>query len=525
MHEASALQYDVFRTTAPIVAVLLAALFVACLRPPRGQEPRVRNFPWYIAMVFGYLATNWLEMMATSEAQTLFWSKALYPFAVCLPLIWLDLSLRFARQGRGMSVRAWIFLLIVPVATVAIVFIDPLSRLMWSSIEYVHQGDYVISRRVHGLWFWPYVTFSYGVFFSAAIIAIRSIIHYRTYYKRQTVWILLGIAFPGAMNIIFVLGLIPGLTKDYSAYGDAVASFLFYIALYRRDVFSLAPVGRSLIVERLGDGVLVFGPGGRLADANPAAMRMLGFGEELLGSAVAGDEGPLPSAVVEAVSRVASVDFLFELGGKQRSYRVEASRIEERGRDQGVLAVVKDETEHKALLMRVAELAMIDELTGLRNRRCFMAEAERELARARRHGTSVSAAMIDMDGFKRINDEFGHAAGDAALKGFGAIAASESRSDDIVGRLGGDEFAIISSEGPNAADLRSLCERIRSRLGATDFEGPDGRVFRVTISVGLASRSSPALDLGGLLAEADSALYLAKGSGRDTIMSRKGDSY
>ena len=187
----------------------------------------------------------------------------------------------------------------------------------------------------------------------------------------------------------------------------------------------------------------------------------------------------------------------------------------------GRLVVLTDQTELRALLSKVEALALRDELTGLPNRRSFLSESGREFARARRLGSSLAAAMIDFDDFKSINDQRGHAAGDAVLRAFGAIVSEEARGEDIVARLGGDEFAALARGEGGAEGLRSFCLRLRQRLAEADIRDEIGKPVAATISVGIACRRfSPdsAATLDELVAEADAALYEAKGGGRDAIV-------
>jgi diguanylate cyclase (GGDEF)-like protein len=162
---------------------------------------------------------------------------------------------------------------------------------------------------------------------------------------------------------------------------------------------------------------------------------------------------------------------------------------------------------------------MIDELTGLPNRRRFLSEGGRELARARRRSLFVAAAMIDFDDFKGINDNHGHAAGDAVLREFGAIMAKEARAEDLTCRIGGDEFAVLTISSTGAAGIRKLCERLRARVENLEVRDDSGARAPVTISAGIAFCAAESLaGLDRLMADADTALYAAKRRGRNGLV-------
>src|SRR5205814_10277019 len=134
---------------------------------------------------------------------------------------------------------------------------------------------------------------------------------------------------------------------------------------------------------------------------------------------------------------------------------------------------------------RVASQAATDALTGLANRRSFDDELALEWRRAERVGDSLALALVDLDDFKSINDEFGHQAGDAVLRRVATILDSSARQVDFAARYGGEEFAVLAPE----TDLRgatTLAERLCADVAAATIELPDGRELSVTASVGVA---------------------------------------
>lgn len=158
--------------------------------------------------------------------------------------------------------------------------------------------------------------------------------------------------------------------------------------------------------------------------------------------------------------------------------------------------------------------AMHDSLTSLFNRAAILARLDDELARSARNGKPISIVMVDLDHFKQVNDDFGHAAGDAVLRGASNLFKAGLRPYDSVGRVGGEEFLVVLPE----CDLDSgagVAERLAGLLRAHPIPVPAGRV-RVTASLGVASTSQEdVLDAQELTRAADAALYRAKRGGRD----------
>ncbi|MCC8536434.1 diguanylate cyclase domain-containing protein [Xanthomonas axonopodis pv. poinsettiicola] len=155
-----------------------------------------------------------------------------------------------------------------------------------------------------------------------------------------------------------------------------------------------------------------------------------------------------------------------------------------------------------------------DALTGLPNRRHFDEALARDLSRARRSGRPLVLAILDIDHFKRINDRYSHASGDAVLHEVGALLTAAARASDLPARLGGEEFALLLAD-TTLADAHALCLRIRTLFHArNDWGGVQG--LQVTFSAGIAELRDE--DTGSsLMQRADHALYEAKSAGRDRI--------
>ena len=162
------------------------------------------------------------------------------------------------------------------------------------------------------------------------------------------------------------------------------------------------------------------------------------------------------------------------------------------------------------------EIAVTDELSGLFARRYFETRLSEEWARHLRYGAAVSVALFDLDHFKRVNDSFGHAAGDLAIRRFGEILRDAVRGTDLACRYGGEEFAVIFPETGSGAAL-AVCDRVRRSVEREPFAS-ERRAFRITVSAGVVDSTG----LGPehrheLLVRADKALYAAKDSGRNRV--------
>ena len=165
------------------------------------------------------------------------------------------------------------------------------------------------------------------------------------------------------------------------------------------------------------------------------------------------------------------------------------------------------------------EMAVVDKLTGLHNRRYFDTNLAALVGQAARKGRALSLMILDIDHFKRVNDTHGHEAGDQILKAFAARVRGVVRASDLLCRLGGEEFALIMPETDVAVAAR-VAERVRAIIERQPFAyAPDHPMIRVTSSIGLAERGGTN-DPDLLLRQADVALYEAKGAGRNRVFTR-----
>jgi diguanylate cyclase (GGDEF)-like protein/PAS domain S-box-containing protein len=186
------------------------------------------------------------------------------------------------------------------------------------------------------------------------------------------------------------------------------------------------------------------------------------------------------------------------------------------GKILGWVSTIRDVSKRHDYEIELERLATHDPLTGLANRRLFDDRLDQEMADAIRHGRSLAVAILDLDRFKEVNDQFGHPAGDRALSDTARRLQRVLRRGDLLARVGGEEFAWILPE-VHSHGAWAAVERARHAIGDQPFEG----IGQLTISIGVALRGDLG-DAAGLYEHADESLYRAKREGRDrSIMWRR----
>jgi diguanylate cyclase (GGDEF)-like protein len=212
-------------------------------------------------------------------------------------------------------------------------------------------------------------------------------------------------------------------------------------------------------------------------------------------------------AVVPLFAESEPIGVLVVENGRKRGGRMERR----------ILTMVGQFASHASLALRnawlleeVQKLADTDALTGIANRRTFESVLERELSRAKRNGEQVTLVMMDIDHFKKLNDNHGHQTGDEVLRQTGHALAQRCRDFDTPARYGGEEFAVIL---PACSPSESLvaADRLRKSISEMELDVP------VTASAGVATFPTHASDVAGLVKAADEALYESKRSGRNRV--------
>lgn len=285
----------------------------------------------------------------------------------------------------------------------------------------------------------------------------------------------------------------------------------------------------SILLDAMGDGVIMTDVGGRICYLNAVASELTGLrAEDAVGQSL-GDCLPLVDEITGEVItdptircfaqggpvRLGLNDVLVRRDGMRVPIDVSVGPI--RGPDGkilGAVLVLRDVHAVRSLLRRVAYQASHDTLTRLVNRREF----ERRLARILREvsGSQQHALLfMDMDRFKQVNDTCGHLAGDELLRQVAQLFLSTVRDRDTLARLGGDEFALLLEHCPQSKALR-VADKLRCALERHTFQW-EGERFRLGVSIGVVAIRGPSWSLSEILAAADRACYAAKREGRNCV--------
>ena len=305
----------------------------------------------------------------------------------------------------------------------------------------------------------------------------------------------------------------------------ANASFLFLVALLKLKALAVMSITLALLLypllliaasRRWLQGskeaiIFVFAWSFLVAGLVSQALRDLGFVEHNFFNYY----WPPLASYIEMIAITVAMGFKMKL---LREQKIEAQKSYRRELEQSkdkLERLVAERTYDLEQEKKKAQFeACTDSLTGTRNRRSFFADSEKLLEESIEQDFSLSLLMFDIDHFKNINDTYGHAIGDEALKKFTRVISEKIRGTDIFGRLGGEEFSLLLCGGKEHA--LQMAERLRNDVSAIEIETPMG-ALKFTTSIGIAHLCKEVV-IEELLNEADRALYVAKESGRNKII-------
>jgi diguanylate cyclase (GGDEF)-like protein len=360
-------------------------------------------------------------------------------------------------------------------------------------------------------------------------------------------------AFRTQRLILIVAALPPFVASAVYVYGGsqfpdptplclAFTCTMVWWAVFRQNLLTFSPVARALIVDQIGDAVVVISTGGRVLDLNTAALTL-----------VRGVNPDAPTKLIGAPAqevfgeRIASTDGLHseivvELPDGRAEFQVRASPLIDRHhRELGTVLVARDVTEANALSRRLAaahsqlvrqvetiealradlvELASRDPLTGLHNRRHMVEHFGTMLVAAEVAGGTLAVVLFDVDEFKSVNDEFGHLAGDAVLVALAQRMQAQAPAGALVARWGGEEF-FVALPGADAATGLAFADDLRHRCGQEEIEA-EGRTIRCTLSGGVAAYPASGTTMDDLFHAADHSMYEAKNAGRNLVRLHRG---
>ncbi|MFN8388127.1 MAG: diguanylate cyclase [Anaerolineales bacterium] len=460
--------------------------------------------------------TYGLFLANTPALYSNFWLHVVYIGVVFTPpsVLW------FVMQILGLT--AWsrppfvISLYAISALVLTLVITDSRHGLFFGGRE-ITNAEMILSG---GPIFWANLAYSYTLMLTSLFILTHRFRKATGIYRKQLGIILLGVGIPWISNLIFVSGLSPLPKVDTTPLSFTVTGMIFTYALLRFRLLEIIPIARDVLIENMSDGVIVLDSQNRLVDFNPAALQSLELDQPPQMGQPASEIFAKWAELAQDFSSVNDVRVELTFDQPVRAFldlKI-SSLYDHNSNFLGRLIVWRDITPLKNAQAELQEQAIRDPLTGLYNRRYLSEALTRELARAARENYPISLALIDIDDFKRLNDEYGHPAGDSVLRGFAKQLLDQTRVEDMVYRYGGEEFLVLlpNCAGANAVNIADKWRKSFSTANPSYKNGTK----EFTISCGIAEFPTDGRTGAELIAAADHFLYQAKATGKNRVVTR-----
>ena len=511
--------------------VMLGALVVVWpRRKVAGGRPLVGIL---IAMMVWSIGAGSESMVVGQNAKIVFGVLS-YPGALSVAVFFFLFTIEYTQSERWAPSPRWL-LFIIPAFCVLAAATNSFHHELWTGFTMEAGNTLAYS---HGPIFFLVIGYSYLMLIGGVLVMIAAFSRHDANYRGQFLAVLVFASLPFVGSLAYVIGFSPFPDQDPAPIAFAVAAVGLTWSVTRQGLLTVVPIAQESVLQNLHDAVLVLDASNRVALANYAFFKWLGIFEPIVGKPASEVLGPWPELLNAVTGELDDSEVLID---HPRSRYVDVRRAvvtDERKRVRGRVLVLRDINELRladlelrdaneqltAQLSTIQDLqeglreqALRDPLTGLYNRRYLEETVGRELARAQREGIPLSLLMIDIDRFKLLNDEHGHAAGDQVLQWFGDLVKTKLRPGDIACRYGGEEFVVMMPSAPLTVSL-SRAEDIRGSFTQLVRTASNNRLPNVTLSAGLAVFPADATSASELRRCADVALYAAKRGGRDRVM-------
>ncbi len=538
-----------------MLLVLLALFALAAMSVHAWQFRRIaaaRGLLAVSATGFGWALCIGM-MAAVAPANALYWLQVKYLFIGLTPVGTLCFVLAYIGHSRWLA-WPWIALLcVLPVLAQVVLWNPQLQPLMLQHVLFVREGALTYTAEVvFGPFYWVFTGYGYVLILSSILLVLVSLWRSGELLRRQGGLIVLGLFMPLVSNFLLITGIV-ARQYDPLPIGLALTALMFLLAMLRHGLFRVLPVVRSRTLDAVADGILVLDTHGRVLDSNRALREITAQqAGSLTGRAVSdcfAQEPALLAILPQVLQAAGSKEPHLQCRLAERDFELSCTALNDHaGRLLGHALVLRDISRRLALeaslrqghselekaYQALDEVSRSDPLTGLRNRRFVMQQIDRDLQRCNERyqawqgfagmrppeASDLIVFLLDLDYFKRVNDQHGHAAGDEVLRQVRTRLQRVFREDDYLVRWGGEEFLIVARQ-VDREQAPLLAERLRLAFSQDAFTLPSGDLLQQTCSVGFACYpflpcAPQALNWHQVIDLADQALYLAKSAERNT---------
>lgn len=505
----------------------------------------IRFFKFSMGLILGLFALL-LSIWSTFHAFDIFIADenlsaclkiARYLLVLPLPVLWFMAVMQYTRRIKRFNIYLRVLFSILPLLVLLLFFGGeqfPEVFIRGLHLSSKNEDAFSLASRIGSLCFSNILILAGAFFLCAFSKRIYKALPYQLFFLVAVPLVFI------VSDILYRFELFPSCVYHFVPLFLSFCSVIVLIGVFRYRIYDLAPLARDMIMDGISDIIVLADGKGRIVECNRAAVDFFSIEDVDCITHTLKDFHPLLGKIHDQEQMIAlgSGEVVLEKEGKPHYFHYFAKPVFFRKESiAGMLVQLRDITDHmrfqeeiqkanaelKEKIFRIEQLkdrlkeeVIRDPLTGIYNRRYMDQLISRDLALAGRNNTSLSFAVLDIDFFKAVNDNWGHQAGDALLKNLSAIMVSKVRMSDLLFRIGGEEFLLLLN-GVSLDKAAEIVEEIRHAFENSKTPYQDIEI-RATLSAGVSSYPENHKNQTDLVRLADEALYLAKRQGRNRVV-------
>ncbi|MDA3898987.1 MAG: diguanylate cyclase [Spirochaetes bacterium] len=492
---------SIYYTSLLLISVFLLFILLATVWPKR----RLAESRYLLGIIIGSIVWSCsvaIENSVSGMNGKIFWSTIAYLGIISNPVFLFFFILEYCNVDHNIKNRYLPLFWVIPVFTIVAVCTNSFHNLVWSRFSW--SNDILVYW--YGPLFWLIVIYSYMLLVAAILILCNALLRMQGVYKRQLLMLLVASVFPFLANAMYVTKLEPFVGFDFTPIAFMLSSAMLIFVFLRFNFLDLIPVAHHQVFSHIKAGIMILDGQNRIIEFNENMQKQLNAVKLLIGFEISDlpedysmirdvclqnsfyeNEIMIRSTVPEYYDM--SINEIFNanhvLSGKivmlyDITHQKSAEKQLKRSNN-----LLKDRLfEIERLQEKLREQALKDPLTGLYNRRFLYDGIDKEISRAKREKDIFAVAMFDIDNFKKINDLYGHNAGDKVLVAIASLIEISIRKTDYVCRFNGDTLVIILTK-ISAEDINRKINIVKDEIRKMEFPSiTDG--LRVVVATGYA---------------------------------------
>lgn len=508
-----------FAFTPYAVPALLSAMISLVTMVFVAKRPKTKSGLWLIRLMGAVLFWsfwNAFELCGTNLSTKVLFSQIQYIAIVFIPIIWFVFILHYTNRESLLIVPVKIFLLIIPLISLTLVLTNGYHHLFWTALDIRYSDQIVVFAPTYGIGFAVHTLYSYALMVLGVVFLISSLVKLPRFFRKQISIILVAALIPLIYNLLYVFDASPITSVDLTPFTFSISGVIIGIGLYYYKLLDIVPIAKEVVVQNLIDGIIILDINNLIVNSNDIAKKMLRkYDERYIGKSVESEIFFWSKINIDdnESDSFLPVEIDFDDNGLKTFYEINIRNIKtDKGSLIGRLVIMRDVSERKKLEEKLKYLATHDPLTGLSNRAEFREYLTESIFLASQKDRKVTVLFIDLDDFKKVNDRYGHDAGDQILIAFSKRLLKNVRDGDMVARMSGDEFLILLEQSSRDAAEKTAV-RILEMVEQT-FRIEDHNI-NISASIGISMFPDNGLDGETLVKNADISMYKAKLLGKN----------